>query len=201
MFKKLVTVSLILAASSSVAFAKHNYKGDYKNEAPAVEPCPTYQFAAGPYLGLSVGNRTNFTHSPTAYNGLQGTLSGGYGMMLSPSWYLAGELFIGNSAELNDYRLAGNGARSTWDYGVSIIPGYMITDYVMAYLRAGVVRDRFSDQASSSTGGQVGLGAQTNVYDNWDVRTEYTYTAYRSVTGISAPKSGQFNIGLVYKFV
>ena len=56
MFKKLLIIGLI-ASSTSVAFAG-GYKGekDYKGEMAAA-PCPT--FMAGPYIGLSIGDRTN----------------------------------------------------------------------------------------------------------------------------------------------
>ncbi len=49
MFKKLLIASAVLAASSSVAFAGHSYKGerDYKGEMPAAPVCPTYSYAAG----------------------------------------------------------------------------------------------------------------------------------------------------------
>lgn len=202
MFKKLLVATVILASASSVAFAGHkSYKAerDYKNEMP---PCPTYQFAAGPYLGFSAGVRNNYTGDPVVYKGLEGTLSGGYGAMLSPFWYLAGEIFVGDSINLKDYKDAtGNGVKSTWSYGLDIIPGYMITDYVLGYVRAGVVRTRFSDVGDNSTGWQVGLGAQTNVYQNWDVRGEYVYSSYNSINLIGKPQADQFNLGVVYKFV
>lgn len=203
MFKKLLIASVILASASSVALANHrSYKAerDYKNEMPA--PCPTYQFAAGPYLGLSFGPRVNYTGDPVVYSGLEGTLSGGYAAMLSPVWYLAGEIFVGDSFNLKNYKdSSGNGVKSTWSYGIDIIPGFMITDYVLGYVRAGVVRTRFSDIGKNSTGWQIGLGGQTNVYQNWDVRGEYVYTAYNSLTLIGKPQASQFNLGVVYKFV
>ncbi len=46
----------------------------------------------------------------------------------------------------------------------------MITDYVLGYGRLGVVRSRFSDQSNNATGWQVGLGGQTNLAQNWDLR-------------------------------
>lgn len=197
MFKKLLIASAVLTVSS-VAFANHHsYKGDYKGEAP----CPTYQFQAGPYLGVSLGDRTNYSGSPTVYKGLEGTLSAGYAGMLTPSFYLAGEIFGGDSWNLKDVKGATPGVRSSWSYGLDLIPGYMITDYVLAYLRVGVVRTRFSDQGNSSTGWQVGVGGQTNLWDNWDLRSEYIYSNYSSLSGLGKPNANQFNVGLVYKFV
>ncbi len=205
MFKKLLIASAVLASCSSVAFAGHAYKGekaykDYKDEMP----CPKYQFAAGPYIGLSAGVRNNYTGTPTVYKGLEGILSLGYGVMLNPSWYLAGEIFGGDSAQLKDYNEennSNNGVKTTWNFGASIIPGYMITDYVLTYLRAGVVRARFSDMSTNKTGWQIGLGGQTNIYQNWDLRGEYVYSQYQSISGIGKPASDQVNLGIVYKFV
>lgn len=208
MLKKIFTISTVLIASTSVASAyhrsyPHNYKVDYKAEAPA--PCPTYQFQAGPYLGLSVGPRNNFTGTPTAYYGIEGTISAGYGAMLSPNWYLAGEILGGDSAQINDYEYAAVapkvGVKTSWSYGASLIPGYMITDHVLGYIRAGGVRSRFEDQGTQATAWQVGLGGQTSFYRNWDVRGEYVYSKYGSVSGIGKPQASQFNLGIVYKFV
>jgi len=200
MFKKLLIASAVLVTSSSVAFAGHSYKGerDYKGE---MSPCPAYAFAAGPYLGLSVGPRTNITGTPTAYKGLEGTISAGWGTMLNPSWYLAGEIFGSDSIQLENYTNNGAGVKTSWSYGLDIIPGYMITDYVLAYMRAGVVRTRFTDQSVNKNGWQVGLGGQTNLYQNWDLRGEYVYSQYSSVSGIGKPSSDQFNLGIVYKFL
>lgn len=214
MFKKLLLASAVLAVTTGVAFAGHHasYKGDYKGEQAAapVAPCPTYTFAAGPYVGVSVGPRSNMTGSPTAFRGFTGTLSAGYGALVNPVFYLAGEIFGSGTAKIKSYKTATNangtgliGSKSSWDYGISIIPGYMITDHVLGYLRAGVVRTRFNDTGISSTetGAQVGVGMQTNVYQNWDVRGEYVYSQYGRVSSIGKVQSDQVNVGLVYKFL
>lgn len=201
MFKKLLIASAI-AAISSTAFAGHGYKGerDYKGEMP----CPVYQFMAGPYLGLSVGVRNNYTGTPTVYKGIEGILSAGYGVMLNPLWYLAGEIFVGDSAQIKNYKdqlTNTNGVKTTWNFGASLIPGFMITDHVLMYLRGGATRARFSTQSVNKTGWHIGVGGQTNVWQNWDVRGEYVYTQYPSVTNIGKPGTDQFNLGVIYKFV
>lgn len=199
MFKKIVIASAVLAASS-VAFAGHNYKGDYKGE--TVAPCPTYQFMAGPYLGLSAGVRNNYTGTPVVYKGLEGTISAGWGWMLDPMWYLAGEIFAGDSINLKNYKAAdGSSVKSTWSVGIDILPGFMITDHVLAYLRAGWVRTRFNDQGTNKSGWQIGLGGQTNLWANWDLRGEYVYSYYGKVNAIGHPQADQFNLGIIYKFI
>jgi len=80
----------------------------------------------------------------------------------------------------------------------------MLSDHTMAYARLGVVRTRFSDTSSTQTGGQFGVGMQTTVTQNVDLRGEYVYTAYssfnNSISSISSPRSDAFNLGLIYKF-
>src|SRR5690348_7121063 len=138
MFKKLLVASAVLAASSSVAFA-NPYKGEnYKGEVVAPAPCPTCQFLAGPYVGLSVGSRTNWQSNQRLFKGFSGIFSIGYAAMVNPMWYLGGEFFVGDTARLSNKRH--HDVRSTWDYGFDLIPGVMIADCVMGYVRGGVIR-------------------------------------------------------------
>jgi len=203
MFKKLVIASAVLAASSSIVLAGQTYKGDYKGEMAAPAPCPTYNLCPAPYVGVGLGVRNNYTGDPVVFKGLDGDLFAGYGGIVAPSFYLAGEAFVLGTANLKDYQdFKGNGARSTWSYGLSVIPGYMITDHVLGYLRAGAAWTRFSDQnVSNKVGGQIGVGGQTNIYQNWDLRGEYVYTQYGRVTGIGKVQNDLFNVGLVYRIV
>ncbi len=211
MFKKLLIASVVLAASTGVAFASHHHNGDYKGEqaAPVTykdqQPCPTYTYLTGGYLGASVGPRVNVAGSPLAYEGIEGTIFGGYGAMVAPSFHLAGELFVQDSANVKDFKSAGNltGVRSSWGFGASILPGYMINDHVLGFVRAGVVRTRFSDTGvrSNATGWQLGAGMQTSVYENLDVRGEYVFSDYQKITSIGRPVAHQVNVGLVYKFL
>lgn len=198
MFKKLLVASAVLAASS-VTFAGH-YKGDYKGEV-ACPTCYTYSFMSGPYVGASLGVRNNYNGIPAVYKGIEGTLSLGYAGVLTPAFYLAGEIFAGDSWNVRNFPENGVSVRSTWTYGISLIPGMMLTDYVMAYVRLGAVRTRFSHEGENNTGWQVGVGGQTNLAPCWDLRGEYVYTGYRSDNDVGRPASDQFNIGVVYKFM
>ena len=199
MFKKLLVASAILAASSSVfagPYKGENYKGEM---AP---PCPTCQFTAGPYIGFSVGSRTNW--APTSvgtFKGFSGILSVGYSMMVNPMWYLAGEFFASNTARLSS---SNNGSiRSTWNYGLDIIPGVMIADCILGYARAGVIRTQFHGAFTGNTGRtgwRVGLGAQANLVQNWDGRMEYIYNQYDRKNN-NKVQAEEINIGVVYKFL
>ena len=202
MFKKLLIASTVLAATSTVAFAA-NYKGDYKGEMPA--PCPTRTFTTGPYLGLSVGPRVNYTGSPTVFLGVDGNLSLGYSGMLAPSWYLAGEIFGIGTASAKDLQYTSGtttvGAKSNWGYGASILPGYLLTDDFLGYLRLGATNTNFNDQNASKTAWHVGLGGEVQLTQNWDLRGEFVYAQYGKVTGIGQTFADTFNFGVVYKFV
>jgi len=199
MFKKLIISSAIMAVCSGIAFSYPSYKGeriDYKGE--ACPTCVTYSFLPAPYLGLSVGVRNNYSAAPAVYKGLEGIISLGYGGIVSPSFYLAAELFGGGSINLKNYTNSGVSVKSTWSYGLDIIPGIQLTDPVVGYVRLGVVRTRFND-VGNATGWRAGVGGQTNLWPNWDLRGEYVYTYYNSVGGMN-PQSDQFNLGLIYKF-
>lgn len=202
MFKKLLIASTVLALSSSV-FAAHSYKGeykDYKDVPPA--PCPTYTYTTGPYVGLSIGPRTTISDN-VSFKGFDGVLSVGYGMLFPPMWYLAGEIFGGGTVKLKRHDIDGVSNRNTWSWGLSVLPGFMLTDHVLVFARLGGQQTHFNDVNGSKnkTGWHVGLGGQTNVYQNWDVRAEYTYSQYGTLDGVGKPSTDQFLLGVVYKFV
>jgi opacity protein-like surface antigen len=99
--------------------------------------------------------------------------------------------------------------KNKYGYGLSFIPGLMLSDHTMIYARAGVVRTRFEDSVSgyknrkTLTGGQVGLGLQTSLTQNVDLRGEYDFTTYGSQTidGTKIkPRTDTFTLGLIYKF-
>jgi len=198
LLKKLAIASLVLATTSGVAFAHMNYKGDYKGEAVAV-PCPAYVYQAAPYLGFSMGLRNNFNSIPNVFRGFEGTLSGGYAAMVAPWWYLAGEIYVGDNFDISNYTALGS-VKSKFTYGIDFIPGYMITDHTLAYARVGYTRARFSGPGVWRSGGRLGLGLQTQLVANWDLRAEYIYSVYSSVGGAN-PRTDAVNVGVIYKFL
>lgn len=178
MFKKIVLASAILAATAGVASAN-----------PA------------PYLGASVGvsnvSSKNVAGLANYHRGVPFKLFAGYGGIVSDSLYLAGELegTVG-TANITDK----NALKTTYGFGLSVIPGVQLSKDTLAYVRAGVVRTRFKEVKKYATGGQFGFGLQTAVASNIDLRGEYDFTAYKNVANIKAPRSDAFNLGLVYKF-
>lgn len=176
MLRKILIMSAILAMNSVVAFAS-----------PA------------PYVGFSVSEKTN-TATATNARGVPATLFIGYGGSITQNIYLGGELF----GTIGSANIIDNGLESSYGYGISFIPGFMINDRTMGYIRLGVVRTRFTPSAAGNntvSGGQFGLGMQTNIMQSWDLRGEYIYHFYSSLTGVNgSPKSDEFALGLVYKF-
>lgn len=177
MFKKLVLTTSLLALTSGAVFATN-----------------------APYIGLSAGERTN-TNKSYNYRGIPGTIFAGYGADISQGFYLAGEVF----GTFGTGTITDNGLKTTWGYGLSILPGIMVSEHTMAYMRLGGVRTKFQPKFSSQktvTGGQFGLGLQTSLMQCWDLRGEYIYSTYSSLNKGSggAPASDEFALGLIYKF-
>ena len=219
--KKLTLIALILATVSDAALAdyqhRHHRKRTYKGETsymiapPAViEQSPHFSFGGGVYAGLDLGLRTNYSSTPNAYKGVDGTLFGGFGYLAMNGLYIAEEVFVGDGFQLQNYvdKSSNNpGVKTSWSVGLSILPGYLILDNVLAYGRLGVVKSYFTNAGGNANGGQVGLGAQIALTQNWDLRGEYIYSFYSAVYSSScttnknaAVKADQYNVGFVYKF-
>ena len=165
---------------------------------------PTYySYKVGPYVGLSIGGINNTVSLPASYKGLSGIVSVGYAHLNYQNLYLAGEFFGDTSATVKNfplYKSSKNSISSSWAYGFDILPGIVFNERVLAYARLGVLNRNFNDIKSERTGLRVGLGGQTNLFKNLDLRAEYVYSQYRG-TSIGIPLTDQYNLGVVYKFV
>lgn len=170
MFKKLLLPSLVLAVSSGAVFAEGT-----------------------PYVGGSLGVADLGIHSGgNVQAGAIGKLFGGYGSTfgVNKNIYLGGELNI----DLAHYPY---NTGATYGLGASFIPGVMITKYTMIYGRIGIETNRNTHSSITYFGNQLGLGMQTSLAKNWDIRGEYV--RYSNVNGNMSGNS-QLNLGLVYKF-
>ena len=171
MLKKLLLLTTaVLAASSSAAFA-----------------------IAAPYVGAGLG-----IQNVRGYNGLIGNVFGGYGATVGQdqTYYLGGEVF----ANLASVPLSGKQSnRITYGLGASVIPGVMLNNNTMAYARVGVEASRYGKSNTTNTGGQLGLGLQTRLTQNWDVRGEYVYTGMGVINHFTTVQNNRFNVGFVYK--
>jgi opacity protein-like surface antigen len=154
-------------------------------------------FYAGPMLiydGITAGN--------VSYQGLSPKLALGYGGTLKESpLYIAAELnAIPRSITLHNHRSGTVGLKPAYSVGASLLPGLYLDDVILAYLRLGVLYTRFDNLSVTRAGAQAGVGLQTHLSGPWDVRAEYVYTRYGSITGIGSPKTDQFGLGLIYHF-
>jgi opacity protein-like surface antigen len=177
----------------------------------------------GPYVGASGGMLLNVGKIPAtvAYQAANGILSAGIGNMYTRRFYLAGEFFGGSNVAGKNFTAGVNGYNisSAWFYGGDLIPGYMVTDKILAYLRLGVMRTQFNSKPGApivrfppnspyrvrqtivANGWQVGVGSQVNLYKNLDGRSEYIFTYYKAHhIPNGRGEANQVNLGLVYKF-
>lgn len=154
-----------------------------------------------PYVGISVGEVTNTIddNSEPVFRGVPLTINVGYGKMLSLTSYLGGEIFgVIPTVRFNhsrlDYRYA---------YGVSVIPGVMLADHTMGFMRLGLLRlastdaERVKNVPLAFNGVQVGFGVQFSVTPAIDLRSEYIYTRYTYST--IGRKQDACNFGIIYK--
>jgi len=181
MLKKIFLATALLASTTTVAMAFDNLNA---------------------YVGVGTGVTTNTSSNSAfgSYRGMPLNAFIGYGGVFSENFYLAGELNgtlatanISNSTIL----------KTNYGYDLSVLPGMMLSDSTLVFGRAGIIRSRFPNQNDWSTGGKFGLGMQTGLMQNIDLRGEYDFVAYRSVNvlgGTASPRSDQFNLSLVYKF-
>jgi opacity protein-like surface antigen len=177
MFKKLLSASVALAFAAVAVSA-----------------------SAAPYVGFGTGVITN-TATNTNYRGMPGNIFLGYGANIGQGVYLAGEV----TGRFGAVTITDNGLKSTYVYGLSFIPGLMISEHTLGYARIGLSRTHFSPQAPGQSatvaGINLGFGLQTGLTQNWDLRGEYVYTASRSVTNVSGnPRTDETTLSLVYKF-
>lgn len=190
MLKKFLVASSLLIATTGVALAN-----------------------TAPYIGAGLGITVNTVDDSNSviknslfgnYRGVPFNLFAGFGGVVYQNFYLAGELdgTVG-TAEISD----NGGLKTSYSYGASIIPGLMLCDQTLLFARLGIEQTRFSTLSETATGGVFGLGMQTSLTQNIDIRGEYDFNAYRSVStklaGISYsanPRQDQFNVALVYKF-
>lgn len=157
-----------------------------------------HAFEAAPYLALSLGPRDVYTGLPFAYKGFDVAVSGGVATLFGQKWYMAGEIFVGESVQLKNFSNFAS-LKPDWTYGFDVIPGYLVTRRLLGYLRLGVANTCFARPYSGTTAWRLGIGGEAHLYKGWDLRGEYVYNGYKRVN-IGRPGSDQFNLGILYKF-
>jgi|GEM_PF-983176 len=209
MLKKICATGILLIASSNLSFADSKKQGNrhisYKEEISTIVTTSIAMqsnlFSPSSYLGASLGSRINYASLPSTYVGLEGNIFGGYGGLVKENLYLSGELDIGNNAILSNYHDAQGSERSTWSASVSIIPGFLLANNSLFYLRAGMRTTHFSTPNNNPTTPIIGAGLQVALSREWNIRGEYIYGFYRHLSSIGVPRSQQANLGVLYKFL
>ncbi|MDR3491697.1 MAG: outer membrane beta-barrel protein [Gammaproteobacteria bacterium] len=181
----MLTAAALLSSTATLA---HNYKGDYKNEVPCIQPL---MLKDGFYVGAQVGfdsynikarhNGTVFNNSfTTAANGWVGGLFAGYGMYFSNYYYLAGEIFgNGSSASRSNFNTVTNSALYGYfqtnasvngSWGVSVLPGLKVNDSTLAYIRLGYNQANFSGKSYSTltTPGVAPINNSSSGNSGWE---------------------------------
>lgn len=173
--KKLLLIAFLLALWSMQANAFTYKKGD-------------------PYAGAGAG-----IQNIHGYNGLYATFFGGMNITMGPSdmIYLAGEAFVDTgSIPLSQKKRH----RTTYGGGLSLLPGIVIAETNLAYLRVGVASFRHNKSNDWSTGGQLGLGLQTDINPCTAIRGEYVYTGRGVIHNFGRARYNFFNLAFLYKF-
>jgi opacity protein-like surface antigen len=164
---------------------------------------------AYPYVGAGLGITANTATTDTfgSYRGVPLNVFMGFGGVVYQSLFIAGEL----GANLITGELSNQGAvKTSYGYGASILPGFELCDHTIIFGRLGVIRTHFSQvrvpttsTTANLTGGQFGAGIQTALTQNIDIRGEYDFIDYGSLSagGYSAkPRSDIATASLIYKF-
>ncbi len=180
---------------------------------------------AGAYLGIAAGaNQGRWNITDSAGNNVKfgrssamGSIFAGYGSMLNANLYLGGETLASLANTGGPYQtfMTPGGAmpasiKQTYSYGLSILPGVVVGQGTMLYFRGGMVRSHFQVRAGNTTynqtlnlnGKQLGVGIERAYTSNVDVRLEYAYTRFNSVSSLGSsfsPRNNQLMLGLLYK--
>jgi len=159
-------------------------------------------FMPSPYVGGGIGIITNNDTRFGVFRGLPLRFFAGYGGIINTRLYLAGEL----GATVVTGELANNsyGLETNTNYMVSIIPGFMLNDNTLGFVRVGALKTWFKDPKEGSFGSRLGFGLETTVMPNLTVRGEYDLTIYQAIHrgGMKrSPRSDGGSIDLIYRFV
>ncbi|MHB1949189.1 MAG: outer membrane protein, partial [Gammaproteobacteria bacterium] len=214
---------------SSFAQSQSPYKLAAMSPAPTVCQSPRF---CGFYVGGSLGaiNNDFSFHDHVGHTMDQGEVSptvglfGGYRMLFRYRYSLGAEIFgvttLGD-ASTNTSDVDGGGTHirigTRYDFGISLLPGMLLNEHTLGYLRIGADATRFntlvrdpsllaqSSQAKTKTGLELGFGLETSIWCKLNLRLEYLHTYYQTYyTSVNRykihPSSDRINLGLIYNF-
>jgi opacity protein-like surface antigen len=154
-----------------------------------------------PYLGANIGvvvNTGKKDGDHAYFRGMPINIVGGFGGLVDQNFYLAGEVF----GTVYTGPISDAGLKTTYGWGVSALPGVMLSDHTLGFARIGAIWSQFSAPSKTAVGGQIGVGLQTTLTQDVDLRGEYDYSIYSSnnLGNLSNPHSDLFTLGIIYKF-
>lgn len=111
-------------------------------------------------------------------------------------------------AEVEDKTASNNNLTSDWSYGLSVRPGFRLSENTMLYGIGGVYKTRFDVQSTTfsnewRTGYGVGGGVQVVLAENLVGRLEYQHRWYDDFTANGThyePTLGAIRLGVGYQF-
>jgi outer membrane immunogenic protein len=206
----------------------------------------TSSFAAGFYLGAGLGpesaefDQTSSIRQLSNFNvqnktnqsgaGIFGSFFGGYGWQRQ-QFYVAGELNVNTSSvafrtsnkEFIHSSFASTRYTIPFSWGVSVLPGYLISPLTLFFARLGFIQGNFRSDTSDISlqtlhknlnGVRYGAGIRQSVTKNLSVVMDYSRISYQNVsmstfdvtsstlknTTIS-PTTNQVQFALMYEFV
>lgn len=217
MFKKILLTSVFLLMSSNT-FA-------YLFDSVTAQRIDINNIS--PYVGINGGFNSGPWKVKSSYgvnfptHGFKGGLFAGVSGRICPGLYLAGELFGNKGSTKSAYKIFNHSGsigkiRTTYDYGLSFIPGYMFAPSTILYARMGVIIANVDWTQIPSTNGtgrvsstnnvygaQFGVGLEQLLIRHVFVRAEYDFSSYQSRVTFDNkiyPQNNEFNLGLLYKF-
>lgn len=231
---KLVLTSVLVAstaaAGNAVAAANNSFDGFYAGAGISRDSAKFNYKVVSPIDSTNNYRQRNDAGS----NGFSGAVFAGYGMSFG-QFYLGAEVdAAANSVKSKDsfsadtpmgpiQNIAEYEMKSS--YGISILPGFNVTDKVMIYGRLGYVNSKFeakftatdpsfnpvSKNDSKSLGGiRYGLGIATALMPNLNLRLDYThadYSTHRTTldnpfyrNNSFKPTTDQVQLGISYRF-
>lgn len=180
MFKRILTISSLFAATFSTCFA---------------------EFTGHFYIAPTLYYQSIFNSDDTRYEGIAPGASLGYGDAVYPWLNLAAELFATfESVSLNNKAQLGISLKPRYNWGGSVVANLPFDEQVSFLLRLGLLSTKFQKIEVSKTAWQVGAGLVVNMSCNWDFRAEYDYLMYGRIENVGAPRAGMIAVALVYSF-
>ncbi len=214
--KRSLQISLFAATGFHLLCAQALTTGTYFGAAGGFinNPTTVQEYQQGQSLAKTTISNNNITGGAYA----------GYDMVLAQHYYFGVEVFgdlnniSDNVTPLVSESVSTVGIQN--DYGVAILPGFVMSKNSFAYLHIGLVSGRLRSVASNDTssylfqtrpiGWQAGAGVGYEFLTKWTMRLQYIFTGYGSdeqnflATNDSnhlSTTTNQITLGIAYHFV